>query len=255
MKIAFLVLLLVTTIVCFSQKDTIASTVYKWTALTPSEQNGRGKRQIAEGSGAALAHMEWHVTALAPGQSPHAPHKHEEEELIIIKEGQLQVTIEDSSKILGPRSIALFLPGDQHGLSNAGTTNATYFVFRYRSKSPANSQRAKEAGGSFMIDFNNVSFTPHDKGGVRKYIERPTAMLKRFEMHVTTLNAGIKSHEPHTHLAEENVLLVKGTTAMQIADSFQNASDGDLIYLSSNIPHAIKNIGKEPAMYFAFQWE
>ena len=106
-----------------------------------------------------------------------------------------------------------------------------------------------------MIDWNSVAFKPHDKGGIRNFIERPTAMLERFEMHVTTLKAGIKSHDPHTHKAEEIVLLVNGNTEMQIAQSHQKANGGDLIYLSSNILHAIENIGNEPSTYFAFQWQ
>ena len=57
------------------------------------------------------------------------------------------------------------------------------------------------------------------------------------------------------HRAEENVLLVKGNTEMQIAQTHQKAVDGDLIYLSSNILHAIENKGSEPAIYFAFQWQ
>lgn len=242
-------------ITLYAQKDTVASTVYVWNDLKVEKQDTRERRQIAEGSGAVLSYMEWHATTIDPGKSPHAPHKHNDEEFIIIKEGQLKVTIKDSSKILGPGSIALFNPGDEHGFVNAGSTKATYYVFKYISKGPVDMERAKQAGGSFMVNWNDIVFKPYDKGGVRSFFERPTAMLKRFEMHVTTLNGGIKSHDPHTHKAEEIVLLIKGNTEMQIADKHQKANIGDLIYLSSNILHAIQNIGKEQAMYFAFQWE
>ena len=157
--------------------------------------------------------------------------------------------------MLGPGSIALFIPGDEHEFFNSGTTRATYYVLKYKSKAPVDMERAKKAGGSFMVDWNNAAFKAHDRGGIRNFFERPTAMLKRFEMHVTTLNAGIKSHEPHTHGAEEIVLLVNGNTEMQIAKSFQKANEGDLIYLSSNILHAIQNVGTKPTTYFAFQWQ
>jgi (S)-ureidoglycine aminohydrolase len=239
----------------FAQKDTVESIVYVWNNLKVEKQDTRERRQIAEGNGAALAYMDWNATTIDPGNSPHAPHKHDDEEYIIIKEGQLKVTINDSSKVLGPGSFALFIPGDMHGFVNTGNTKATYYVFRYRSKAPVDLERAKKAGGSFMVDWNDIVFKPHDKGGIRNFFERPTAMLKRFEMHVTTLNAGIKSHDPHTHGAEEIVLLVKGNTEMQIAQSHQKANGGDLIYLSSNILHAIQNTGTEPSTYFAFQWQ
>ena len=255
MKFIIFIILVLSNFSLFAQNDTVESKVYVWNNLKVIKENGRERRQIAEGSGAALSYMEWHTTSIEPGKSPHAAHKHEEEELIIIKEGQVKVTVKDSSKVLGPGSIALFIPGDEHGLFNSGTTKATYYVLRYKSKAPVDMERAKKAGGSFMVDWNNVAFRAHDRGGVRNFFERPTAMLKRFEMHVTTLNAGIKSHEPHTHGAEEIVLLVNGNTEMQIAKSFQKANEGDLIYLSSNILHAIQNIGTKPTTYFAFQWQ
>ncbi|MCK0147595.1 hypothetical protein MWU78_18215 [Arenibacter sp. F26102] len=56
----------------------------------------------------------------------------------------------------------------------------------------------------------------HDKGGVRNYFHRPTAMCAYYEMHVTTLNPDIKSHEPHTHYATEIVLVFNGQTEMEM---------------------------------------
>lgn len=255
MKIIASAIMLLFSISLSAQLDTVVSKVYTWNNLKVEKQDSRERRQVAEGSGTALAYMEWHATTIDPGKAPHAPHKHDDEEYIIIKEGQLKVTVNDSSEVLGAGSFALFIPGDQHGLVNVGNTKATYYVFRYRSKAPVDMERAKKAGGSFMVDWNSVAFKPHGKGGIRNFFERPTAMLQRFEMHVTTLNAGIKSHDPHTHGAEEIVLLVNGNTEMQIAQSHQKAIGGDLIYLSSNILHAIENIGKEPSTYFAFQWQ
>jgi (S)-ureidoglycine aminohydrolase len=240
---------------CFAQSDTVVSKVYTWNNLKAEKKDGNETKQIAKGSGTALAYMNWFTSTIAPGKSAHALAKHDDEELIIIKEGQLKVTTKDSSKVLGPGSIALFIPGDEHTLLNTGTAPATYYVLQYRSKAPVDIERAKKAGGSFMVDWNNVGFKPHGRGGIRNFFERPTAMLERFEMHVTTLNAGIKSHEPHTHGAEEIVLLMNGNTDMQIAQTHQAANGGDLIYLSSNILHAIENIGKVSSTYFAFQWQ
>jgi (S)-ureidoglycine aminohydrolase len=80
-------------------------------------------------------------------------------------------------------------------------------------------------------------------------------MSKRFEMHVTTLNEGLKSHDPHTHRAEEIVLMINGNSEMQIGENFYKGSVGDLFFLGSNIPHAIRNVGAGSCMYFAIQWE
>jgi (S)-ureidoglycine aminohydrolase len=74
-------------------------------------------------------------------------------------------------------------------------------------------------------------------------------------MHVTTLKEGLKSHEPHTHRAEEIVLMIDNKTEMQIGDRFFKGGAGDIYYLGSNVPHAIRNDGKGTCTYFAFQFE
>ncbi len=98
-----------------AQVDTVVSKVYSWNEL---KQDGKENKFIAKGSGAVLAYMDWHTTTGQPGGFTHPLQKHEDEELIIIKEGQLKVTINDSSQVLGPGSVALFIPGDEHVLQN-----------------------------------------------------------------------------------------------------------------------------------------
>jgi (S)-ureidoglycine aminohydrolase len=126
---------------------------------------------------------------------------------------------------------------------------------KYRSKSAVNIERGKSAGGSLVKEWGNVEFKPHDKGGRRDFFERPTAMLKRLEIHVTTLKASLKSHEPHTHKAEEIVLVIDGKTEMQISDKFYQGKAGSVYYLGSNVPHALQNTGSENTTYFAIQFE
>jgi (S)-ureidoglycine aminohydrolase len=80
-------------------------------------------------------------------------------------------------------------------------------------------------------------------------------MCERFEMHVTTLNEGLKSHDPHTHRPAEIILIIEGNTEMQIGDDFYQGTQGDLYFVASEVPHAIRNTGKSACSYFAFQFE
>ncbi|MEO8406425.1 MAG: cupin domain-containing protein [Chitinophagaceae bacterium] len=233
----------------------VQSDVYAWKNLPIEKKATSERRQILDGSGPVLSNLEIHATTIDPGTAPHAPHHHEEEELFIIKEGSVTITINGKSQVLGAGSVAVAMPGEEHGMLNTGKTKATYYVIKYKSRDSVQHQRATNAGGSFMINWDTVTFRPHDKGGLRKFTERPTAMLKRFEMHVTTLNAGIKSHDPHTHKAEEIVLLIDGHGEMQIGDKFKKVEAGDLVFLGSNVLHAIRNDNDKTCTYFAFQFE
>ena len=79
-------------------------------------------------------------------------------------------------------------------------------------------------------------------------------MLNRFDIHVTQLNVGFKSHEPHTHVNEEIILMLDGNAEVQIGTDHQKANPGDVVLYGSNILHNITNVGSIPCMYFAIQW-
>ena len=73
-------------------------------------------------------HVDLHETELAPGAAPHAPHRHEHEEMIMIREGTLEITIEGKITTAGPGSVVYAASNDLHGWKNIGATKAQYFV-------------------------------------------------------------------------------------------------------------------------------
>jgi len=50
------------------------------------------------------------------------------EEMVMVREGSLEVTISGKAVTLGPGSVAYVASNEEHGWSNAGTTTASYFV-------------------------------------------------------------------------------------------------------------------------------
>ncbi len=239
-----------------AQVAPVASGVYRWHEPTGVETDTGETRPILGGTTTPLAHLEIRAATLAPGQASHAGPAHGDlEELVIVKEGALTVTLNGQRRVLGPGSVAVILPGDGHGFENAAAAPVTYYVFQYRAKAPVDVERGQHAGGSFLVDWNDVAMQETDTGGRRQHFDRPTAMFERFEMHVSTLNEGLTNHAAHTHPAEEFVLVIKSEVEMLIGESYQKASTGDLIFLASLIPHALNNIGSGPTEYFAFQWQ
>ena len=256
MKKIFFFLFIINAFSTIAQKsDSLLSGVYYWNKLEPVKEDTRVRRQILEGKTFALSYFEIHTSTLEPGNAPHPPHVHaDQEELMIVKEGQVKITIAGQSKILGPGSIAFAMPGDEHGIENAGKTQATYFILKYKGKLPMNLERAKLTGGSFMFDWNDLKTNNMGKGYRRDFFNRGTSQLNQFEMHTTALNADSVSHAPHTHVQEEVILILRGNVEMYIDGKLYKGAAGDLYFLSANVPHALKNIGKEQCEYFAFQW-
>lgn len=257
MKYCLLSLLLFPLHFLMAQKtDSLPPGVYEFLKLKTVKEETRLRKQVLEGSTTSLSHFEVHSSTIPPGRSAHAAHVHDDiEELIIVKEGQIKITIKDQSKIVGPGSIGFAMPGDTHGFENAGNTPATYYVLKYKSRLPMNTERANQNGGSFILNWSELPMTKTEKGGRREFFNRPTSQLLKFEMHTTALNPGLDSHAQHTHKEEEIILMLRGNVTMHIANDFYKAGPGDVVFLPSQIPHALKNTGNEQCEYFAFQWK
>jgi (S)-ureidoglycine aminohydrolase len=241
-------------LVTASYAQPLVSKVYSWDNSKAIVSNTGSSRNICSGSGSVLTKHEIKGITLSKGKSIIYNSDSPDERFFIVKTGPLKITINDSSAILDRGSVASVLLGDRVVIENTGNTAASFYEINYQSIAPPNNDRGKKAGGSFMIDWNAVTFKPHDKGGVRQFFDRPTTMLSRFDIHVTQLNMGFKSHDPHTHKNEEIILMLDGNAEMQIGADHQKANAGDVVFLESMISHNLTNIGNTPCLYFAIQW-
>ncbi|MEY4114314.1 MAG: hypothetical protein RLZ76_1007 [Bacteroidota bacterium] len=176
-----------------------------------------------------------------------------DELFFIIQDGPVEVQLNDRQYSLDKGSVVFVLPGDKVVFVNRRKDPASIYQMQMHATGK-NIQRGKEAGASFAMDWNEMVFKPHDKGGVRQLFDRKTVMLNRFDIHITTLNPGLKSHDPHTHVNEEIILMMDGMGEMQLGNKKEKITNGGAAWVESLIPHNITNIGKRPATYFAIQW-
>jgi (S)-ureidoglycine aminohydrolase len=257
MKNALLIFFLMSATSVVAQNLTeIQSQIIHWDSLTAKTENGRTRRQLLESTTTHLKYFRIHATTIEAGTAPNPPHPNKDaDELLIVKEGKVEFTIGDKTKIIEAGGVAVVLSDEVHGLKNVGNTPATYYVFRYQSKTPTDLERGKKAGGSILLPQADCPFKPHDKGGRRDYYNRATTQCSVFEMHTTALKAGLESHQPHTHATEEALLITKGTITMVIDCKIYQAKAGDLVILTSNIPHALINTTGGECEYFAFTWK
>ncbi|ALJ01484.1 hypothetical protein DC20_15030 [Rufibacter tibetensis] len=237
------------------QTDTLPSGVYNPDRVKPRSSTGVQAKPKVQGSTTDLAGFSYHTSTLPPGKINHPPRAlPNREELIVVKEGQLQITINDSSKVLGPGSIALIVAGDKQSFQNVSDKPVTYYVLGFTSKAPVNIPRGVAGGGSLMKDWTELPVKKTSKGESRPVFDRPSSMFPRFEVHATMLNAGEESHAPHTHRAEEVMLLMQGSVTMNIASVSSKAVAGDAILVRPDVPHNLKNTGNEPCWYYAIKW-
>jgi quercetin dioxygenase-like cupin family protein len=110
------------------QKDALPSKAFRFEDL-PVKTNGLNKsRAVLNGETHSHFQIELHMTELAAGQAPHAPHKHVHEEIVLLREGLLDVTVNGQTTRLTPGSVVYFASGEEHGSRNPGPGSAQYFV-------------------------------------------------------------------------------------------------------------------------------
>ena len=121
--------------VSFAQggKTVMGSSAWDWNKIAATPNKTGAVRRFFQAPTATLDELECHVTTLNPGESPHAPHKHVDEEIIIIKEGTVESLVGGQKHILGPGSVIFQASNQEHAIRNVGKTPATYHVFKWNS--------------------------------------------------------------------------------------------------------------------------
>jgi XRE family transcriptional regulator, regulator of sulfur utilization len=113
-------------------KPVIGETAWDWNQLKMTQSPVGETRFIARGPTATLDELEMHVTTLNPGVASHPPHKHPNEELVLIDKGTVEALINGEWKRLGPGSVILNASNVMHALKNVGDTPAQYHVINWR---------------------------------------------------------------------------------------------------------------------------
>lgn len=78
-----------------------------------------------------LARFEVHRTTLLPGRMPHAAHRHEREEMMIVLRGELEAALEGKKTPSSEGSVFFMASNDMHGVTNIGEKPATYLVLNF----------------------------------------------------------------------------------------------------------------------------
>lgn len=106
----------------------LVSKTFRFEDLPVNTSGENRYRPILEGTTHEGWRLEAHETDLAPGGMPHPAHRHRQEEMFLIREGTVEVTIAGRSARLGPGGVAFIASNEEHGIRNAGSTHAEYFV-------------------------------------------------------------------------------------------------------------------------------
>jgi len=111
-----------------AKREVMGTKAFRFEDLPMRESGPIRIYQVFTGATHAGFMLDMHESELAAGQAPHAPHRHAHEELILIREGTLELTMAGKKIQLGPGSGVYVASNEDHGFRNSGTIPAKYFV-------------------------------------------------------------------------------------------------------------------------------
>jgi quercetin dioxygenase-like cupin family protein len=113
----------------------MTSSVFHWNDMKAEPTEAGEVRRVFRSITGTLAELECHITTLAPGRASHPPHTHANEEVLIIREGNVEFFFKGAWHPAAVGDVIFLTGTDPHGVRNAGTTPATYHVFAWSHES------------------------------------------------------------------------------------------------------------------------
>jgi XRE family transcriptional regulator, regulator of sulfur utilization len=109
----------------------LGPTVFEWDQMKPVKTATGEVRSLCKSPTATVNQLEIHVTTLNPGLASHPPHRHVNEELIILREGECETLSNGTWVKVGPGSVVFNASSSLHGFRNVGTVPAVYYVINW----------------------------------------------------------------------------------------------------------------------------
>jgi quercetin dioxygenase-like cupin family protein len=239
-----------------THSNPLGTTFVDWDALAVKTTAVGETRAVFDHPTPTLEKFEMHITTLKPGMQSHAVHQHAWEEMLLVKEGDLEVSINGQLQHAGPGALIFYASHDPHNAKNAGTTPATYYVINFCSDlvhtvadRPAIEQAVPGMFPSSIIDCNSLKTTPTDTGSRVTVMDSPSLTFLTVHSHITTLNVGQSTKPDIVDAGDELFILKAGMLEASVNGVTCRLNEGSFFYCAPNDKRTFRNIGPTPASY------
>ncbi|HEV7779692.1 MAG TPA: cupin domain-containing protein [Chitinophagaceae bacterium] len=101
-------------------------------SLLYKEANNKGTRKYFDRPTAMCENFEMHITYLKAKGPSHVPHQHADTEIILMIDGESEMTIGGKTYTAGPGDLYIAESNTMHGIGNATDKPCSYFAFKWR---------------------------------------------------------------------------------------------------------------------------
>lgn len=201
-----------------------------------------------------LEKLEVHVTTLKPGMASHTPHHHPWEEMLLVKEGHLEVSMNGRKEEAGAGALVFIASNDAHNVTNVGDASATYYVINFVTAlvhtvrdQPAAQWAPAGTLSSRAVDCDSLPAPAG--GGHREAFDSPTVTFARLESHVTVLDPGASTKPRNRDPGDELFFVKSGVLEVTLNGVATRIAPGSFYYVAPNDERTMRNIGSMPCSY------
>jgi quercetin dioxygenase-like cupin family protein len=236
----------------------LTTTFVDWDSLVPRETAAGQVRQVFDNATVGLDKFEVHITTLNPGKESHPVHRHPWEEMLLVKEGDFEISINGRKQHAGPGALVFFASNDPHNARNVGTAPATYYVINFVSDLAHDSNAKAAAEQAIPGKLASGIYTPGPATPTRTgqrvvVVNSPTLTFQALESHISTLNPGQHTEADIIDHSDEFVVVTQGEVEMKVNGIASRMNAGSMVYWAPNDKRGIRNMGRTAASYQVFR--
>jgi len=238
------------------QSTILPTTFVDWDSMVPTATANGQVRHVFDNPTVAMDKLEVHITTLNPGKESHPVHRHSWEEILLIKDGDFEVSINGRKQHAGPGAMVFLASNDPHNARNVGDRPATYYVINFvtdlshsTSDKSAAQQAVPDKLPSSVMDCNSLPSTPTPTGSRIVCVNAHTLTFLALESHISTLNPGQQTAANTIDANDEIVVIKSGQLEVTVNGIASRMNEGSLLYWAPNDKRTLRNIGSTPASY------
>jgi oxalate decarboxylase/phosphoglucose isomerase-like protein (cupin superfamily) len=209
--------------------------------LPEGKERGWKSHHVFRGATPILDFLGCHASILSAGKSPHPPHAHAEEELLIVLDGESDLIISDSAELEGARvervregDFVYYAPYQHHTIRNPRDAPVTYLMFKWRGVLSG----ARQPLGAKLFHYDLIPGEEKPRWSQHLF-KIATPYLGELASHVTVLQAG-EGYDAHIDPNDVAILLLAGT----VETLGRTVTAPSVICYQAGEPHGITNVGR-----------
>jgi quercetin dioxygenase-like cupin family protein len=224
--------------------------------LEQDQEVGWKPHALFRGATPNVKNMGCHASVLDPGCEPHAPHRHDEEELLLVLDGEATLVVEDADRRdalselhAQPGTFAYYPAGFAHTIRNASDAPVTYVMFKWHTTPGTNGHLLGHHLVRSLESSRNTDDTDSNGFSTTGVLDGGTKCLRHLHSHVTTLQSGA-GYPPHVDAHDVAIIVLQGT----VETLGEQVGPNGVIFYAAGESHGMRNVGDAPAVYVVFEF-